>query len=461
MPIQPSNKKYIAQKEREDRQKRLILIGTISVLVIVLGLVGYGILDRYVLEPNTPVLEIENRKVDIEEFDQRVRYERFRLINQLIELINFTQSLGGTPDTYAYFEPQINQTLTELQQPALIGQRVIEALTEELILLEEAEKMGIEADEDLIDEEMKEIFGFFPDGTPTVKPTQEPLPTSTLTSLQETLIPPTATAELEEEETAGDQPEEELTEPTATEVSSEDTEESNPDPTATPLLQPTEYTEELYEENYQLAMENLENEAGITEETFRNLVKIFYLREAVIEEVTADVERTQEQVRARHILVEDPETAQDLYNQLQDGESFAELAAEYSTDTFSGEQGGDLGWFGAGMMTPPFESAAFELEIGEISEPVETDFGFHIIQLLGKEERPIDENTYQQLKNQAYSDWLQEKKNEYQAELNQDWTTYIPTEPEIPTELLEYLRAQQQQLQQLNSPTPVPETEGE
>ncbi len=460
MPIQPSNKKYIAQKERENRQKRLILIGTISVLVIVLGLVGYGVLDRYVLQPNTPILEIENRKVDIEEFDQRVRYERFRLINQLIELINFTQSLGGTPDTYAYFEPQINQTLTELQQPALIGQRVIEALTEELILLEEAEKMGIEADEDLIDEEMKEIFGFFPEGTPTLEPSQEPIPTSTMTSLQETLLPPTATTE-PVEETAGEQAEEELPEPTATEIQEEEPEESNPDPTATPLLQPTEYTEELYEENYQLAMENLENEAGITEDTFRNLVKIFYLREAVIEEVTADVEQTQEQVRARHILVEDEETAQDLYDQLQDGADFAELAAEYSTDTFSGEQGGDLGWFGAGMMTPPFESAAFELEIGEISEPVETDFGYHIIQLLGKEERAIDENTYQQLKNQAYSDWLQAKKNEYQAELNEDWTTYIPAEPVIPTELIEYLQAQQQQLQQLNSPTPVPETEGE
>lgn len=86
-----------------------------------------------------------------------------------------------------------------------------------------------------------------------------------------------------------------------------------------------------------------------------------------------------ERVRARHILVDTKEEADELRKRLQDGEDFAELAEEHSTDPGSGAQGGDLGWFERGMMVAPFEEAAFALAVGDISPPVESDFGFHII----------------------------------------------------------------------------------
>ncbi|MFC0473695.1 peptidylprolyl isomerase [Halalkalibacter kiskunsagensis] len=88
-----------------------------------------------------------------------------------------------------------------------------------------------------------------------------------------------------------------------------------------------------------------------------------------------------EQIRASHILVEDEETAAEVLEKIEAGEDFAELAKEYSTDPGSGARGGDLDFFGEGKMVPPFEEAAFALEIGEISEPVESDFGFHIIKV--------------------------------------------------------------------------------
>ncbi len=462
MPPQPKNRKFIAQKQREERQKRAILIGTITVLVIVLGLVGYGLIDRYILQPGTTIVEIGNSDINVTEFEQRVRYERFRRINQLVELINFSQSLGGTPDTFAYFQPQINQVITELQQPRLIGQQVIEALTEELIILEEAEKFGIEISDQVIDREIEKIFGYFPEGTPTPVPTQEPQPTSTLSSLQKTLLPPTSTPtdipveEGEEESAPSITPTPEPTEIPPT--------PENPDPTATPLLKPTEYTEELFEDNYQLAMDNLESEADITEETFRDLVKVFYLREELIKEITSDIQPVQEQVWARHILVDDEETANQLLEQLEDGDAFSELAQEFSTDTASGQRGGDLGWFGRGMMTPVFEEAAYALDVGEISDPIETNFGWHIIQVIGKEERPVDPRTLQELKNQAFSEWLREKRAEYEVEVNENWSEYLPNEPQVPQGVVDYITLQEQQLLQPQlqpqlQPTTAPETE--
>ncbi len=86
-------------------------------------------------------------------------------------------------------------------------------------------------------------------------------------------------------------------------------------------------------------------------------------------------------LKARHILVADEETAKEVKKKLDSGEKFADLAKEYSTDEASKEQGGDLGEFGVGKMVPAFEEAAYNLKVDEISEPVQSDYGFHIIQV--------------------------------------------------------------------------------
>ena len=88
----------------------------------------------------------------------------------------------------------------------------------------------------------------------------------------------------------------------------------------------------------------------------------------------------QSEYNASHILVETEEEAQALIEELAAGADFAELAQEHSTGP-SGPNGGQLGWFSAGMMVPSFEEAAFALEVGEVSAPVQTQFGWHVIVL--------------------------------------------------------------------------------
>ena len=84
------------------------------------------------------------------------------------------------------------------------------------------------------------------------------------------------------------------------------------------------------------------------------------------------------QVKASHILVPTLTEAQALHNKISAGEDFAELAKNTSSCP-SGRNGGDLGMFGPGQMVKPFEDAAFGLDVGGLSEPVQTQFGFHII----------------------------------------------------------------------------------
>lgn len=84
-------------------------------------------------------------------------------------------------------------------------------------------------------------------------------------------------------------------------------------------------------------------------------------------------------IRCSHILVQKQSEALAVLERLKKGESFADLAKELSIDKGSGKRGGDLGSFGRGMMVKPFEEAAFKLERGQLSDPVKTEFGYHII----------------------------------------------------------------------------------
>ncbi len=90
-----------------------------------------------------------------------------------------------------------------------------------------------------------------------------------------------------------------------------------------------------------------------------------------------------EEVRASHILVKTEAEAKNLYEEIKNGKDFAAAAAEYS-ECPSGANGGDLGYFGRGMMVKPFEDAAFDAEVGVVTNPVQTQFGWHLILVTDK-----------------------------------------------------------------------------
>ena len=126
-----------------------------------------------------------------------------------------------------------------------------------------------------------------------------------------------------------------------------------------------------------------------------------YLQAEMNSRVTADALRTayeaqyvdadpEAEIRAAHILVDSQEKAAELRDQLDGGADFAKLAEEHGTDG-TASRGGDLGWFGKGDMVPSFGEAAFALEPGQIGGPVESPFGWHLIRVDEKRDRPVPE----------------------------------------------------------------------
>ena len=147
--------------------------------------------------------------------------------------------------------------------------------------------------------------------------------------------------------------------------------------------------------------------------------------------VTADITHSQEQIWARHILVADEATAIDLRKQLEAGADFGTLAAMLSIDTGSKAKGGDLGWFGRGKMVADFENAAFSLKIGEISQPIKTTYGYHIIQVIGHEFRPLTEQEYQDAVTAAFTAWLKAQRDASKVVINSVWTKFVPSSPTL------------------------------
>ena len=132
---------------------------------------------------------------------------------------------------------------------------------------------------------------------------------------------------------------------------------------------------------------------GYTEDTFKESLRFQILQQKALEdvkvsndEIKAYYEKAKYQLSARHILVETEDEAKAVVERLNKGEDFATVAKEVSTDTASAEKGGTLDWFTVGDMVQPFTDAAYALEKNEISEPVQSDYGYHIIQLLDKKE---------------------------------------------------------------------------
>lgn len=422
-------RKHLARLERERRQTRWILAAFIGILVIVVGLLVYGFVDLKYLQPRRPVAKIGEVVVPIKDWQARVRMERQRLINQISMYQQYQDYLGVD------LSAQQQQLVSQLQDGTAIGQTVLDDMVNEEIIRQEAKARGIVAAAEEVEQSIQASYQYYPAGTPTASITPTPVESPTLSAdtLALVTITPTPTEILTETATptATADP---LLSPTPT-LAAKETAESTATPTigptSTPLPTATPMTQQGYEEAYKKNVEQLTTK-GLSEVQLRQLYEVDILRERLVSEITADVPHVEEKVWARHILVSDEAVAQVVRARLVKGEDFAKVAAELSTDDSNKDSGGDLGWFGKGAMVPEFETAAFSLKVGEISQPIKTQFGYHIIQVLAHGDVPLDADAYESARQTAFDAWLQEARTKYNVTTYDIWQDIVPTEPAAP-----------------------------
>jgi parvulin-like peptidyl-prolyl isomerase len=382
-------KKHLARAERERIQRRWILIISAAIAILIVGLLFAGWVDLNLV----PVATVNGENISTAYFRGRVRLYEAEMINQMA------------------LQDQIDLIAERLDYQDIIGQEVLSRITDDILIRQEVERRGIDVTEEDVDLIIAESFGYYPKGTPT------PIPTATHdpTDIALASITPTITE--------GPSP---TPSPTFT---------PGPSPTITPTRTPyptaTLVTEESYLETFKLNMEYLEDLYGITENDFRDQYRNLLYRQKLYEAFESEIPREQEQVHAKHILVDTEETAFLVLGFLEEGVEWDELAQEYSTDVTNNDRGGDLGWFPRGRMLQSFEDAAFGAEPGEIVGPVETEEGWHLIQVLEKEDRSLDEYSYQLFVEDYFNEWLTNAANEANIEVRSDWERKLPQPPDL------------------------------
>ncbi len=416
-------KKHLARVEREQMQTRYIIIGCAILLLLVVGFVGYGIVDQLVIKPNQPVASVNGNEISAREFQALARYQRSNIVQQWMQYYQFMQMFGSDPQTQQYFKQNLDQIAAQLDDTATLGQQVVDELINIRLIREEAAKRGITVSEEEIDLALQEGYGYYPDGTPTPTATRPVIAPSTLSPTQLAMITatPTITPTATPTITATSTP---IPLPTST-----------PSGPMTPTATATAYTESLFKDNLNQTLDYFSG-IKVSEAQFREILRDQLLRKKVLDAVVGELPHEEEQVWMRQIVVTSEITATQVISRLNAGEDFGALAVEFSIDT-SASQGGDLGWINSTDLTSQYTeevaTLAFGLEIGKVSPVIPTADGrWFIIQVINREIKPISDTVYDQTREQKFQDWLLAQRETNDVQVFDTWKDFVPAEPTLP-----------------------------
>ncbi len=404
--------KEVVRRRRDRLQNRYLFIGLGVVAAVIIGLLATALIQEFAIKPSSPVALGDEVRIRTDDFQKRFLFEWDSVQRQLSQWLQLQMQYGPDEEEGGgLFEQQIAQLRSQLENPDMLSLQVLDRMIDEELIRQKAVEEGSQVTEVEIREEIERQFGYVQNPTPT--------PVITPAVITDTKVI-----------TGSDGV-------TTTQVTTA---------TATPRPTVRLMTEAEFQQSYAGTMQRLSETLGFSEADFRKLIETNLLEEKLREKLGEQVPTTEEQVRARHILItpdaevedqdaaqqEAEERAEDLFNRLQAGEDFAELAQELSEDPGSKDEGGDLGWFGRGRMQPEFEAVAFSLRLEEVSEPFTTTFGYHILQVLERDpEREMDEFTLSQRRNQAFDDWLEERQQT--ANIERFWSAdKVPPTPRPP-----------------------------
>jgi parvulin-like peptidyl-prolyl isomerase len=422
------SKKHIAHSERVRRQQRWVIIGISVFAALVVLVLGFGVIDQNYLQGERAAARIGNEKVTVSEFRNQTQLSRLANVQQF----NYSQQIMEAALQLNDFESYL-QAMYDLQRIQSqmfdaneFALNYLNAMIDDVLIRKEAGNFvpAIVVSENEVDESLQRLFNYFPNGTPTSEPTATLWVTPTFSRTQIAILGPTKTAfptaTLDPTLTSSTTPTQAPT--------SEQPPTATPAVTLGPLGTPTAYTQEGYQVNFQKYLEILAP-YGVEEPDLREYWRTQLLRQKVFDALTKDIPTVVDQVWARHILVASEEEATQVISRLSSGEDFATLAEEVSIDPGTKSIGGDLGWFPTGIMVTEFEDAAFSMRIGETSQAVKSAMGYHIIQVLGREERPLSSRYLSIAKQKIYTDWITKLRSGTTITIDDLWKDYVPTEP--------------------------------
>jgi parvulin-like peptidyl-prolyl isomerase len=415
-------RRQLASFERERQQRRLLFGVVGAAVLLIVGLIGYGLLRDQVLEPRETVLTINGTHLSREMYWKVRRLEIGRQLQQL----QFQTQFGGQNTQL------LNQRMEALQRELRqyrstpLDIPTLEKMANEELLRQRAASLGVGLSPAELQAEAELEFAP-PPATSTPVTTAEASQTAAAATTAATQTPRSSPTEVEGSQTGTPG----TPRPTSTPT-------SGPTATSTPFITPTATisptalstsARATAAASYRDQIGALRQVYGVSLDDYRELIVLPRLLEQRVKERLAERAPTvQPQVRVAHILVANEETAAQLKTELDRGADFAALARQHSTDSSNKEKGGDLDWFPRGIMAAEFERAAFSQAVDVVGPPVQTQFGWHLIKVLeSSDSRPVAPALLEQVRESAYDNWLKEQR------ANSSVTAAVPLPSFAPT----------------------------
>ena len=413
----PTPKRRMPRREIQARRQRMVRWGVAAAGLLALIVLVGGLLYEYVYKPNQTLATVGAVSISRQDY---WKSRAIGLYEQALQYQDFAQFVG--PDQQGQYLALAQQSLAQL--PTVWGSTDVDPaslqkMVDDQTYLQGMDDLGLDMSEDEI--RTFALNRFAPPGAPLIAPS----PTATLTAERAAMATSTAAALFATP----------LASPVAATPVAGTSVASTPvagspslatpiagTPGATPLaIAPTApaatpnpaEARATAEAGFAQFADQIFPLAHLSQEDYERLVAAPALaRQKVGDALAATVGQSAPQVRAAHILLPTREEAEAARARVTEGgEDFATVARELSTDEASAANGGELGWFTREEMVAPFAEAAFALEPGAISEPVESEFGWHVIQVQERDpERPLTDLQINRLQQTAEERWLAEQR---------------------------------------------------
>lgn len=410
-------KRRVPRREIEARRQRMLRWGVAIAGIVVLVLVVGGLAYENLIKPNQTLATVGTETISRQEYWQ---WQANNLFEQAQQYQDFAQFVG--PDQQNQYLAVAQQTLARVPEvwgSTDVDPTALQSMIDGQIFVQGLDDLGLEMTPEEV--ETFALNRFAPPGAPLIPPS----PTPTFTAERAAIATSTAEAF--------------LATPIATPVAGAPAAASpvaSPSLAATPIASPLAGTpgatpiaaaspaappatpnpaeaRATAEAGFELFATDFFDVAHLSRDDYERLIAAPALaRQKVTDALAAEIGQSAPQVRASHILLPTREAAEAARARIVDGgEAFAAVAAEVSTDQGTAGNGGDLGWFTREEMVEPFAEAAFVLEPGAISEPVESEFGWHLIRVEEADpDRPLTDSQINRLRQAVVDDWLDEQR---------------------------------------------------
>lgn len=408
------SKKFMNQQEREAKYQRLLYIGLGIAAAVILIALAAGALWQYQIMPNQVLATVNEDQItrkDYWKFQDVSLYNQARLYENMA--LEYT---GQEQSQFLLYSAQLDTARENVKGNADVTESTLQEMIEDRLYVQAAENQGVDMSNPVLIQTALNTWA------PTSSPLVTPIPLPTMIPQRAEWATQTAEAiqtQQSQESIALGTPVLEVGTPSASPLASP----IAATPQSTPDMASIETTAES---EYQAFLSDVLPGTGLSEQDYLNLfAKPQVARAHVNASIVENIPQTAPQVEVSHILVNTEELADEVYTDISNGsQTFAEGAPLWSQDAATSSNDGQLGWVMKGELPPELDDVIFSMKPGEMSLPIETPFGWHIVMVTGHDDdRALTTAQYDAAVTEAKTQFIEEARAE--SEIKSDY--YDPT----------------------------------